>query len=146
MSRRPIWGVMACATVLMCALASHTANADPEIGRSVRVVHDTSRWGRVPDEDLESLRGGFGLDDGLLIAFSIERTVGIDGDSKTTTISWPGGAFNPAFTWATVQNRLNGQRIQVSTIINASVSELALLRALSLQATLQQSALLSLHH
>jgi hypothetical protein len=126
-------------------------------------------WQRLARAELDGTRGGFLTPNGLRISFGIERAVYINGSLVATTRltvselgavsgTGPSVAGSPAFTLiqngalgtvtgaippgsvgTVIQNALNGQQIQNSTTINATVNSLDVLRSMNLQSTIRNA-------
>lgn len=140
-----IWIIAASALLAMGpALADDTGSSTLGDGPQRR---PTSLWSRVATTELATMRGGFDSPGGLSIVFSVERSVGLNGSPALIDFNGPiSGNWGMSTNWIAVQNQINGQRIQISTLINATVSELGLLRSLSLQAALQAAVIGSVRH
>ena len=120
----------------------------------------------VREEELGGVRGGFTTPEGLKISFGIERAVYINGSLVSTTslnfsdldkirggASLPQGALaviqsGPGNTFQTgpisantlgtvVQNTLNDQKIQSTTVINATVNSLGIVNSMNAAAALR---------
>jgi hypothetical protein len=103
----------------------------------------------VSDDELADVRGGQPSPDGLSIAMTVERSMGAGGAAHPSTYSWGWGTDplpSQAANGVVLQNVLNNQKLEVSTVINATLTELGLLRALSLQSSIQDMSTISLRH
>lgn len=126
-------------------------------------------WERVARAELDGTRGGFLTPNGLRVSFGIERAVYINGNLVATTrltvselgaVSGTGasisgspgfsliqngalgtvtGAIAPGSVGTVIQNALNGQQIQNTTTINATVNSLDVMRSINLQSTIRNA-------
>lgn len=125
-------------------------------------------WQRMARVELDGQRGGFFTPNGLRISFGIERAVYINGNLVATTrltvselgaMSGTGAAVSgnlgaliqngalgtvtgtiaPGSVGTVIQNALNGQQIQNTTVINATVNSLDVMRSMNLQSTIRNA-------
>lgn len=129
--RKLIW------TMLLAAVAA-AARADPADG-----------WRAVDDSALEQARAGFELPGGVLLALGVERLVSINGTVVANThFSFPDMTqlsaadvqrTSDALAGVLVQNSLNDQTLRSQTTINATVANLAMLKAVNFESSLRDA-------
>lgn len=134
-------------------------------------VDELDAWQAIPDDDLDTQRGGFVTDAGVSISFGIERAVIIGGVIQATqTFDVPGiggapsgemenqvrivqnGPGNtlaldslPVGVATLIQNSLDHATIENITIINAAVTNMDFVRLAQVGASLGEQLMRSLH-
>ena len=115
--------MLALACVAAPGAAAQTPAAAPHDG-----------WARVDVRDLDAIRAGSDAGTDFSIALGIQRAVW-NGDGWIWADAGAGAALNPAV----VQNRLDDQELRIRTVIDATVTESAVWRAIGLRSALQDT-------
>jgi hypothetical protein len=106
-------------------------------------------WLAVDDRQLAQACGGFDVGSGLLLSLGVERLVSINGTVVGSThFSIPdmtqlsaaeARLASDAMAGMLVQNSLSDQAIRSQTTINATVANLALLKAVNFESSLREA-------